>query len=958
MRCHLVLLLALLSTGTTAAQVDEEFAARLEHALLQRPQRGGVYHRLLTLRREANELERWCEDLERRSREPGADPALVLVHGYVLEERGRDDEALERYEAYRTLVPRDPRSHVAQAMLERRRGHLDVAIMHLERAFALGLDDQEAMERTLDLTSWLAERGHLERALEHWTGFVEKRPNDRDRRRAFVRFLIDERQWEDAKRQIDVVIAGATSPREVVEGRLDRARVLESLGRAEEARAELRSMLDDLRPESWLFDRVLETLRESHLMGGDVAGYESFLRTRLEHDPGNVPLHLRLVDHLERRGALDDARDHLERLVERHGDVALQRRLIQLSLRSGAFERAEEIAEALAQDHPGDMEAWIRLGEIRATVPGQTDEERRVRALEAWEHLVHPDPDDVPPRVTVASLCEKHGFLVDAERYIQAARALRPEDEGLLEDLVRVWHAQGRCAEVLALLRERMSQRGDVGAVQDAVRLLRGHEHEDLALGFIAWGLGRETFERQDRLELVRTRFDLLQSLGRAVPASDFTLLIEHATDPRERSRLDRMRIGKLSIFEARRELDALPPGAERSLEERAREAWLSQRTKANDRATEVMQKALAVAGDSTWLLESAIDLYEVLECKEERNQAIRKLAQLDPSHPSGILDRQLREALASEDDEWIQVAIQQLVVHRPNDALVPGILARWHGDQGRLDEALDVLDASRARFPDDLELYATQVTFVREREGKDAAATIVERMLERANDPARRLEILARSLPVGGASGASLEPFVDLARGALQALDEANVPVAAVTSLLHRLRHDPRAYLRVVEVLPLDWTAAPMQSLEALRLAAFLDDPRVLLDACERLQRFLVGSFDRPHAERLAMAKEVCAALFQVREAEAPWILPHASMAHWVTRRLDLPDYRSRLLLCSPRACGRTRATPPSLVRHGAWCAQSRGPRVRGCAPPMPTFPGLSSTHGRSSMSPGRRSR
>jgi len=227
------------------------------------------------------------------------------------------------------------------------------------------LDSTDAAERVrrmevIDKIIDLVKNNGLEEAVRLATALLEVNPEN-----SCVRSLLAEAAERLGK--LDVALAQykevLTRQRLNVDAWIGAGRILTRMDNLKEAKIAYTHALA-INPRN---AGALTPLAGLYLIEGDAAKAEKYYRMALEQRPEQVSLSLTLAKLAEARGASDEARVYLERVISLDGthlDALL--RLSSLESREGHYARALEILGEAEAHHPGRGEISIARGQIYA----------------------------------------------------------------------------------------------------------------------------------------------------------------------------------------------------------------------------------------------------------------------------------------------------------------------------------------------------------------------------------------------------------------------------------------------------------------------------------------------------------------------------------------------------------------------------------------------------------------
>jgi tetratricopeptide (TPR) repeat protein len=230
-------------------------------------------------------------------------------------------------------------------------------------------------------------------------------------------------------------------------------------GFAAQARVAL-GALRKLEPEN---PRWPHLFAELAIRENDFVAADNDLRIVVELAPTYTPAWLRLGFLRIKRDAFDEARICFERAVAlAPDDVRTRYSLISFEARHGLRGDPRQQLLALTAAHPGIRELHELLAELHTVAgddAGAAQERQRVRM--AGRRIAYPDPwlDALALRcfdsnrlTLLGAALEQQGRYAEAEKLLEHATRVAPQDPGLWDLWADVAAEQGRSAEVRALL--------------------------------------------------------------------------------------------------------------------------------------------------------------------------------------------------------------------------------------------------------------------------------------------------------------------------------------------------------------------------------------------------------------------------------------------------------------------------------------------------------------------------
>jgi len=373
---------------------------------------------------------------------PDAPPEYDFLVAREHELAGDLDEA---FAAYQRAAAKDPEAAYLQrkvAVLAWRRGDLDTALEHAERAHALQPEDPESRVFLGQIYRLRKETVRAEAILTGEAG----RPISREAALLLYGMYVDAERVDEALAVAEWMIEDDP---ENLRAWFALARAHEEKGRPEAAERALREALERA-PESLA---VYSALARIHRERGDRDAEIAVYREVLEAYPHHQATLAALADALIATGRSAEAREALEDLVAYHPEDARSAiRLALLEFDAGEYEKAAGRFERALEESPEDHEIAYFLGILRQRMG------HLAAALQAFERIPEHHGRYADARTQVAALFERQGDY--ARALAQARMALRAAPGRTLELYVARLRAkagdlEGAVAMLEAMLAER-----------------------------------------------------------------------------------------------------------------------------------------------------------------------------------------------------------------------------------------------------------------------------------------------------------------------------------------------------------------------------------------------------------------------------------------------------------------------------------------------------------------------
>lgn len=305
------------------AEMFDDAARVLNHGLKLYPGSDSVTEALVTLSIHLNHSEAASALAEKLARQKPHDLEAQRIYLRALANAQKNDEAFALGRKLLLLAPHDADFLFLNGMLERTEGDFSLARKHLEESVALS-------------PNFYNSRYNLGVVLAHLQDPAGAK--------------------EQFKKALEL---GATEP----EVHFELAKVLSTLGEAEEAQEELKVYKKGLQEES---DRAVAVLKstqaEEAFKARDNSKAAGLFREACAAQPGNVGLAYRLALALHAMGEIAAERATLEQAIRTDPEFSLaQYQLGALEFRNGEIDRAEQQFRLALKSTPSFVQAWVAL---------------------------------------------------------------------------------------------------------------------------------------------------------------------------------------------------------------------------------------------------------------------------------------------------------------------------------------------------------------------------------------------------------------------------------------------------------------------------------------------------------------------------------------------------------------------------------------------------------------------
>jgi tetratricopeptide (TPR) repeat protein len=373
---------------------------------------------------------------------------------------GQIDEALDAYER---AAAKDPTSSYLQrkvGLLAWRRGELDLALEHAQRAYDLDPDDADVRVFLGQIYRLRKETTEAEAVLTGDDG----KPVSREAALLLYGMHVDAGRVEDALADAEWMIA---QDPDNLRAYFALSRAYEELDQPDRAVAMLREALDHAPERLTVYAALARLYRERGDRDSEIAIYREVLE-EYPHHQGTLAA---LADALVATSRSDEARKVLEELVAHYpGEVRSVIRLALLEFDAGDFTSAAARFDHALQENPEDYELAYFLGILRQRM-GQNDE-----ALKAFERIPESHPRYADSRTQIATIFERQGDYERALEQARIAQRLAPSD-ALDLYVARLRAKTGDFDGAVAMLESRLAENPDDDELLYNIGVLYGEAH-------------------------------------------------------------------------------------------------------------------------------------------------------------------------------------------------------------------------------------------------------------------------------------------------------------------------------------------------------------------------------------------------------------------------------------------------------------------------------------------------
>ncbi|QDV42019.1 tetratricopeptide repeat protein [Stieleria neptunia] len=754
---------------------ERQIADRFLEVLVRNPRPGTALDRVYDFHVQHQSLDRLLQSLD-----DAHSGHKQTVRGLIQLKRADASAAVDSLQNAEALLTGNANvSHqLAKALADA--GEHEKAIEAFQRAIAKQPDRRHAPDIYLDLGKLHCRTGHVDRAITLWQQLVDQFPDDPSIAEKVATALVAQQAYEPALDHYRRLAEQAKSAETRVGYQIKVADLTARIGQTQQAREQLQSILDRLRPGSWLHADVRSRFERSYLSAGDTDALADYYRHQSARFPDDVTLPIRLAEILAGSGRTAEAETILlQTLDSAPQDVDARLALVEILQGEGrAGEAAGQIEQLIAID-PANPDYRLRLGEARLDDLSISLKRRRGAARDAWDQLAEIKSDDAALLAIIAG--RMHSIEASdraIELYRQAIDAA-PDAPHYRASLGELLHDLGRHDDAVAVWRSLAEgPRRSAETLIQLAGIFASVERTDLALQ--SWQQAAELdLSFDQRLHYVRVLSDanrhdaafqeLENASGLAESGEERERLMRHRIEAlRAAGKLDEQ-IAQVSVQEPTAENQRFLALLFRANGQPAA-AWLS------------IDAALKLDPENVTALRDAVDIADGLGRLSAAATHLEALVQLDKRFQVNHLGRlvQLREQLGETD--LALNAAQAMIDANPASPESYHQYARIALATGRDEAGESALRRAILVDPRDIEARVTLARRFAERYETLAAIDLFWQAIEYEPEFTARTELVQQLVPLYARRGEIDQLVARLERVELDGLDPKTKPILIAT--------------------------------------------------------------------------------------------------------------------------------------------------------------------------------
>lgn len=624
-------------SSSAASEQERLITERFLQVLMRRPRPGTALDRVYGFHVRNDSLEEFLGSLDVPEEEEESGPKAMIL-GLIQQQRGKPTEAITALQKAERLMPEEAACSYYLGRAYLAVGQTENAADAIERAIERKPSRTEALPIYTELGRIYSRAGLPEKSLTVWTRLEEVFPGDTRVAARIAQTLVDEGNLQQALERYAKLAETVRRDEEKIAFAVEAAEIRRKLGEAEQATAELETILARLRPGSWLYNDVRNRIEAGFLESGDSNALADYYLKQLEKQQDDLELRARLGAILVSAGRVEEAGQILAeavKLAPENQNVRLA--LVDVLIHKGDYPGAITQFETLAEQDPENPDYLLRWGRLLLDDSAKTIEERRSAAANVWQRLAKARPDDAVTLSQIADRLRSINRNDDAISLYQQAVDADPDSPQYREYLGEFLHRLERKEEAIAAWEEIAS--GERRNRETLVRLAEVFDTFDLSdRALEMWKQAAEldlTFAQElrftDRLRNAKQYDEALQRLD---------LAESMAESPEERAQLLRDRIQTYAEAGTLDEQIAKLQQEQPSVEGLTKLALMHQAAGHHVAAAEAIHNARQLDPENVPVLAIAADIAERQDRFSDAIALLTELATADPRFQSSYLQR------------------------------------------------------------------------------------------------------------------------------------------------------------------------------------------------------------------------------------------------------------------------------------------------------------------------------
>lgn len=468
-----------ISVGATTDEMADQEAAeasaeraykRYMQLLKRKPQAGVSLDRIYGHHIDRGTLDEFIKSLTDEMAADDADGSSAMIMGLIESRRGRDTAARKAFETAEQKRPTDPMAswYLGQSLVAI--GEVDSAAEALERSLSRNIP-RAVQEKVFQMLGRIYQRGQRsEKAIQLWQRFEQAFPDDDRVQEQIASIQIEENQLEEALVRYERMAAKSTDPYKRVQFGIKAADLKLKLGKTNDGLSMFESLLQDLKPSSWLYNDVRDRIEKSFLRTDDYAGLVNYYEKWIDTHPDDVDAMSRIGKYLAIQGRTTDAETWYTKAIQKApSDPKLRLALIEQLIGDEKYPDAIQQYEQLAEIDRGNPDHIERWGMLYLRHPDLGKSAQQEKAAKVWAQLTEGKDDDAVVISRVADLMRSAQMTDNAIKMYRKAIALEPQNPQYREYLGEYLHNLQRSEEAKTVWQAMIA--GDQRTTQNLTRL-------------------------------------------------------------------------------------------------------------------------------------------------------------------------------------------------------------------------------------------------------------------------------------------------------------------------------------------------------------------------------------------------------------------------------------------------------------------------------------------------------
>jgi tetratricopeptide (TPR) repeat protein len=688
---------------------DDEDAARrqrYEELLLRRPRKGTALEQVYKLHVESMSLSSWIEELEMGAAANPDDGNLALVCGLVFDLQGNQEAAARYYDQAAALLPDQWHAPFYRGELALFADEYDAAVTALTQAVERTSEKENRLLIYPVLGRAYLRSGRLEEAADTWEKMSSLNPGDTQIVEELAELLYDEGDIDGAAAHYEKLLArDDLSVYRRIHFTIKLAGLQAERIDPERALSLYDAALADLGPDNWMFHEVHAQIEQMYHEQNDVDGLIEYYRNRISAGGHEVELMLRLAEQLLMQDQLQEAREILERALERAPSrTEIRLRLASVCREMEDYQSAIPHLEVLVREHPDHPDFRKELG--LAWLVWTEGPDHRSEAERLLRSLSDTRPDDPERAVQAAAALADAGFDEAATELYRRATELAPQVGEYYEYLGEHFEAAGDRASALSAFQDMAAgERKSAVSLARLAEVLSYHEfdEESLAAARESVELAPEDFDagmaylrlliRRGEYQEALAESDRLESLVPNIYFGD-ELIAQRIRLLARTDQLEGIYASHCADIEAQEEA---------TQEELLLAARYAQALRRRAEARAWVDRVLDRPSVEPRIVSFAERIYQDVGDVEGQISLLRRLAKLEPNRRTDHLKRMVSVFQRVGDLEGALGAARSFTEDLPGSPEGYRMLSRIHASMGEYDEALSTMKRAIHLAPSDM---------------------------------------------------------------------------------------------------------------------------------------------------------------------------------------------------------------------------------------------------------------